>query len=365
MVEVHLIKNRIYELSKRIKMLKNIFEYQKKKERINIIKLKLKDYDIWNQKKYAQKLSKEYSDLEIIMKFFNKINNDFQNAADLLDLAIEANEQEIFNEVDIEIDNICKNISKLEFTGMFSKQNDKNNCYIDLQSGSGGTESQDWTNMLLRMYLRWADDKNFKVEIIEESIGEIAGIKSSTLKISGNYAFGYLRTETGIHRLVRKSPFNAGGRRHTSFSSVFVYPELEENIDMNINQSDLRIDVYRASGAGGQHVNRTESAVRVTHIPTGLVAQCQSGRSQHKNKNQAIKQIKSKLFELELQNQQNEKQILENSKSKIRWGNQIRSYVLDDSRIKDLRTGVEIYHVQSVLDGNLDCFIEASLKAGL
>jgi peptide chain release factor 2 len=248
---------------------------------------------------------------------------------------------------------------------MFSGPNDSNDCYVDIQSGSGGTEAQDWANMLLRMYLRWGEEHGFKTELIEVSDGDVAGIKSATIRFGGEYAFGWLRTETGVHRLVRKSPFDSGNRRHTSFASAFVYPEIDDDIDIEINPADLRIDTYRASGAGGQHVNRTDSAVRITHLPTNIVVQCQNDRSQHKNKDQAFKQLKAKLYEFELQKQNAEKQALEDSKSDIGWGSQIRSYVLDDSRIKDLRTGVENRNTQAVLDGDLDKFIEASLKSGL
>jgi len=256
-------------------------------------------------------------------------------------------------------------LEKLEFRRMFSGDHDSSDCYIDLQSGSGGTEAQDWTSMMLRMYLRWAEAKGFKTEVIEVSEGEVAGLKGATVKISGEYAYGWLRTETGVHRLVRKSPFDSSGRRHTSFASAFIYPEIDDNIQIDINPSDLRIDVYRASGAGGQHVNTTESAVRITHVPTNTVVQCQNDRSQHKNKDQAMKQLRAKLFELEIQKQNAEKQANEDAKSDIGWGSQIRSYVLDDSRIKDLRTGVENRNTQAVLDGDLDKFIEASLKSGL
>ncbi|AHN24653.1 Peptide chain release factor 2 [Gilliamella apicola] len=248
---------------------------------------------------------------------------------------------------------------------MFSGDYDSADCYLDIQSGSGGTEAQDWAEMLLRMYLRWGESKGFTTEVMEVSDGDVAGIKSATIKVSGDYAYGWLRTETGVHRLVRKSPFDSGNRRHTSFASVFVYPEIDDNIDIDINPADLRIDVYRASGAGGQHVNRTESAVRITHIPTGIVTQCQNNRSQHSNKDQAMKQLKAKLYELEMQKKNAEKQQMEDNKSDIGWGSQIRSYVLDDSRIKDLRTGVETRNTQAVLDGDLDQFIEESLKAGL
>jgi len=283
----------------------------------------------------------------------------------LLELAVEAEDQETFDEIEPELAELEAKLEKLEFRRMFSGDHDGSDCYIDLQSGSGGTEAQDWTSMLLRMYLRWAEAKGFKAEVIEVSEGDVAGLKSATVRISGEYAYGWLRTETGVHRLVRKSPFDSGGRRHTSFASAFIYPEIDDNIAIDINPADLRIDVYRASGAGGQHVNTTESAVRITHLPTNTVVQCQNDRSQHKNKDQAMKQLKAKLFELELQKQNAEKQANEDAKSDIGWGSQIRSYVLDDSRIKDLRTGIENRNTQAVLDGDLDKFIEASLKSGL
>ena len=283
----------------------------------------------------------------------------------LVSLAVEGEDEETFNEAIVEADQLEAKLVDLEFRRMFSGQHDGSDCYIDIQSGSGGTEAQDWANMVLRMYLRWGDAHGYKPELIELSDGDVAGIKSATVKFTGEYAFGWLRTETGVHRLVRKSPFDSGGRRHTSFCSVFVYPEIDDDIEIDINPADLRIDVYRASGAGGQHVNRTESAVRITHVPTGVVVQCQNDRSQHKNKDQCMKQLKAKLYELEIQKQNAEKQALEETKSDIGWGSQIRSYVLDDSRIKDLRTGVETRNTQSVLDGDLDKFIEASLKSGL
>ena len=263
-----------------------------------------------------------------------------------------------------DLEGIEKDVAQLEFRRMFSGEMDSHNAFLDIQSGSGGTEAQDWAEMILRMYLRWGDKHNFKVKLMEVSAGEVAGIKSATIHFDGEYAFGWLRSEIGIHRLVRKSPFNANGKRHTSFSSVFVSPEVDDNIDIEINKADIRIDTYRASGAGGQHVNKTESAVRITHLPTNTVVQCQDGRSQHANKDQAMKQLKSKLYELEMQKRNSENQELEDAKSDIGWGHQIRSYVLDQSRIKDLRTGVESTNTQDVLDGNLDKFIEASLKAG-
>jgi peptide chain release factor 2 len=288
-----------------------------------------------------------------------------QDASELLEFAAEENDQETLDAVEEDIHALEADIAKLEFRRMFSGEMDESSAFLDIQSGSGGTEAQDWAEMLLRMYLRWAERHGFKTELIEVSAGEVAGIKSATIKVDGDYAFGWLRTEIGVHRLVRKSPFDSGNRRHTSFAGVFVSPEIDDDIDIDINPADLRIDVYRASGAGGQHVNRTESAVRITHEPTGVVVQCQNDRSQHKNKATAMKQLKSKLYELEIQKRSADQQALEETKSDIGWGSQIRSYVLDQSRIKDLRTGVEVGNTQAVLDGDLDQFIEASLKSGL
>ena len=276
----------------------------------------------------------------------------------------EADEEGVQGVVD-ELDGLSEQLEVLEFRRMFSGEMDPNNAFLDIQAGSGGTEAQDWANMMLRMYLRWAEARGFKADIIEVSAGEVAGIKSATVQISGEYAFGWLRTEIGVHRLVRKSPFDSGNRRHTSFASVFVSPEIDDNIEVEINPSDLRIDTYRSSGAGGQHVNTTDSAVRITHEPSGIVVQCQNQRSQHQNKDKAMQQLKAKLYELEMQKRTAESQALEDTKSDIGWGSQIRSYVLDDSRIKDLRTGVETRNTQAVLDGGLDNFIEASLKKGL
>jgi len=286
-------------------------------------------------------------------------------ADELLDLAVEEDDRDTVDEVAGDLDSFEQKIAGLEFRRMFSGEMDANNAYVDIQSGAGGTEAQDWAEMLLRMYLRWAEAHGFKAEVIEASAGEVAGIKSATVHIVGEYGYGWLRTETGVHRLVRKSPFDSGNRRHTSFASVFVSPEVDDNIDIEIDPSDLRIDVYRASGAGGQHVNRTESAVRITHLPSNTVVQCQNDRSQHKNKATAMNQLKAKLYELEMQKRRAEASAVEESKADVGWGSQIRSYVLDQSRIKDLRTGVETGNTQAVLDGGLDAFIEASLKQGL
>ncbi len=287
------------------------------------------------------------------------------DSTELLELAAEEDDQDTVDEVVSDLDSLESGLAELEFQRMFSGEMDPNNAFLDIQAGSGGTEAQDWANMLLRMFLRWGERHGFKTELMEVSEGDVAGIKSATIRLEGEYAYGWLRTETGVHRLVRKSPFDSGNRRHTSFASVFVSPEIDDDIDIEINPADLRIDVYRASGAGGQHVNRTESAVRITHNPSGIVVQCQNDRSQHKNKDQAMKQLKAKLYELEMQKRRSESQVVEESKADIGWGSQIRSYVLDQSRIKDLRTNVETGNTQAVLDGDLDQFIEASLKSGL
>jgi peptide chain release factor 2 len=287
------------------------------------------------------------------------------DGADLLEMAVEEGDEETVDAVAADVDGFEQRVAELEFRRMFSGEADPNNAFLDIQAGSGGTEAQDWAEMLLRMYLRWAEQHGFKTELMEVSPGDVAGIKSATIAVQGDHAFGWLRTETGVHRLVRKSPFDSGNRRHTSFAAVFVSPEIDDSVEVDISPADLRIDVYRASGAGGQHVNRTESAVRITHNPTGIVVQCQNDRSQHKNKDQAMKQLKAKLYELEMQKRRDSAQAVEDSKADIGWGSQIRSYVLDQSRIKDLRTNVEIGNTQSVLDGNLDPFIEASLKSGL
>lgn len=299
------------------------------------------------------------------MDTIDQLTQGLEDITILLELTVKEDNKDIFLDIQSELDGLELTLRQLEFRRMFSGEYDSADCYMDIQAGAGGTEAQDWASILLRMYLRWAESHGFKSEIIHESEGEVAGIKSVTIKVSGDYAYGWLRTETGVHRLVRKSPFNSGCRRHTSFSSAFVYPEVDDHIDIDVNPADLHIDVYRASGAGGQHVNRTESAVRITHLPTNLVTQCQNDRSQHKNKDQALKQLKAKLYEFELQKKNAEKKALEDTKSYIGWGSQIRSYVLDDGRIKDLRTGVEMRNIQSILDGDLDKFIEASLKAGL
>ncbi|MBY7782254.1 peptide chain release factor 2 [Vibrio fluvialis] len=365
MFEINPIKNRIQDVSERTNVLRGYLDYDAKKERLEEVNAELEQPDVWNEPERAQALGKERSALEAVVETINQLDQGVDDVEGLLELAIEAEDQETFDEIGPELDELETKLEQLEFRRMFAGDHDSSDCYLDLQAGSGGTEAQDWTSMMLRMYLRWADAKGFKTEVIEVSEGDVAGLKSATVRIVGDYAYGWLRTETGVHRLVRKSPFDSGGRRHTSFASAFVYPEIDENIAIDITPADLRIDVYRASGAGGQHVNTTESAVRITHLPTNTVVQCQNDRSQHKNKDQAMKQLRAKLFELELQKQNAEKQANEDAKSDIGWGSQIRSYVLDDSRIKDLRTGVENRNTQAVLDGDLDKFIEASLKSGL
>lgn len=325
----------------------------------------LEDPEIWNDQDRAQALGKERAALEAVVVNMDELTAGLDDGADLLDMAVEEDDAETVDAVSADVDEFEKRVAELEFRRMFSGEADRNNAFVDIQAGSGGTEAQDWAEMLLRMYLRWGEQHDFKTELMEASPGDVAGIKSATIRFEGDHAFGWLRTETGVHRLVRKSPFDSGNRRHTSFSSVFVSPEIDDSIEIEINPADVRTDTYRASGAGGQHVNKTDSAIRLTHMPTGIVVQCQNDRSQHKNRDQAWKQLKAKLYELEMQKRSESAQALEDTKSDIGWGSQIRSYVLDQSRIKDLRTNVETGNTQAVLDGGLDLFIEASLKSGL
>lgn len=327
--------------------------------------MELKNPEIWNDPENAQALGKEKTILEVLVNNVMILDKEIIDASEMIEFAQEADDESILQEVIIEMKHLELVLAKLEFMRMFNNPIDPNNAFLDVQAGSGGTEAQDWAQILMRMYLRWGEAHGLKTELIEVSDGDLAGIKSCTIRFSGEYAYGWLRTETGVHRLVRKSPFDSGNRRHTSFASVFVSPEVSDDIKVEINPADLRIDTYRASGAGGQHVNRTDSAVRITHKPSAIVVQCQNNRSQHKNKDQAMKQLKSKLYKLEMQKQSAEKKALEELKSDIGWGSQIRSYVLDQSRIKDLRTSVESTNTQAVLDGDLDKFIEASFKMGL
>ena len=325
----------------------------------------LEEPSVWNEPERAQSLGKERAQLEKVVVLLDELSTGLSDADELLSMAVAEDDPSTVEGVAGDLDGLEQRIAGLEFRRMFSGEMDGSNAFVDIQSGAGGTEAQDWAEMILRMYLRWAESHDFGTEVIEASAGEVAGIKSATVRVVGENAYGWLRTETGVHRLVRKSPFDSGNRRHTSFASVFVSPEVDDDIDIDIDPSDLRIDVYRASGAGGQHVNRTESAVRITHMPTNIVVQCQNDRSQHKNKATAMKQLKAKLYELEMQTRRAEASIVEESKADVGWGNQIRSYVLDQSRIKDLRTGIETGNTQAVLDGGLDEFIEAGLKQGL
>jgi peptide chain release factor 2 len=347
------------------RLLGGIFDFPGKQERLEEVQRELENPKIWDKPEQAQALGRERSQLEAVVDLLLRLEQGLNDAEELLDMAAEAGDEDTANAVAADLQRLENETAQLEFRRMFSGEMDAHNAFMDIQAGSGGTEAQDWAEMLLRMYLRWGEAKGFKTELEEVSAGEVAGIKSATIRFEGEYAYGWLRTETGVHRLVRKSPFDSGNRRHTSFSAVFVSPEVDDDIDIEINPADLRTDVYRASGAGGQHVNRTESAVRITHIPTNTVVACQSQRSQHANRDTAMKQLKAKLYELEMHKRNAEKQKLEDSKSDIGWGQQIRSYVLDQSRIKDLRTGVETGNTQVVLDGDLDPFIEASLKQGL
>ena len=325
----------------------------------------LEDPAVWNDAKRAQDLGRERRSLESVVLTLEHLAQSLKDTEELFAMAREESDDATLNAVQADSDKLLETVEGMEFRRMFSNPMDPNNCFIDIQSGSGGTEAQDWASMLERMYLRYCERRNFQVEVLEESEGEVAGIKSATLKVSGDYAYGYLRTETGVHRLVRKSPFDSGNRRHTSFSSVFVYPEVDESIDIEINPADLRVDTFRASGAGGQHINKTDSAIRITHLPTNIVVQCQNDRSQHKNRAEAMSMLKARLYEAELRKRMEEKQALEETKSDIGWGHQIRSYVLDQSRIKDLRTNYEVGNTQAVLDGDLDDFISASLKQGV
>ncbi|TYL48566.1 peptide chain release factor 2 [Marinomonas sp. IMCC 4694] len=364
-MEINPILSKIKDLSARALTLRGYLDYESKKERLEEVNRELEDPAIWNDPDYAQKLGKERAALEAVVETLDSMESGVNDAKELLDLAVEEDDEDSVEAVQLELEELEALLAKLEFRRMFSHEMDENSAFLDIQSGSGGTEAQDWANILLRMYLRWGEDKGFKVELMEVSAGDVAGIKSATIRFEGEYAFGWLRTETGVHRLVRKSPFDSGNRRHTSFASVFVSPEIDDNVDIEINPADIRTDTYRSSGAGGQHVNTTDSAVRITHVPTGIVVQCQNQRSQHANRDFAMKQLRAKLYEFEMMKRNEAAQAVEDSKSDIGWGSQIRSYVLDASRIKDLRTGVETSNTGAVLDGNLDQFIIASLKQGL
>lgn len=364
-MEVNPIVTKIKELRERTETLRGIFDYDQRSERLVEVEREMEMPTVWDDPDRAQALGKERADLDLIVSTIDNLTAGLSDAEGLLEMAVEEDDPDTATDIESDLEALEAELQKLEFRRMFSGEMDANSAYLEIQAGSGGTEAQDWANMLLRMYLRWAERRGFKAEIVELQEGDVAGVKSATIHIQGEYAFGWSRTETGVHRLVRKSPFDSGNRRHTSFSSVFVSPEVDDSFVIEINPSDLRVDVYRASGAGGQHVNRTESAVRLTHNPTGIVVACQAGRSQHQNKDQAMKQLKAKLYEREMQERNAEKQKAEDAKSDIGWGSQIRSYVLDDGRIKDLRTKVETSSTQTVLDGDIDKFIEASLKMAL
>ncbi len=342
-----------------------IFDYDIRKEQLTEVELELGEPSVWDDPDRAQDLGKQRAALETVVTTIDKMTVGLSDVAELLEMAVEEDDADTVADIEEELQSLNQHLEKLEFHRMFSGEMDANNAFLEIQSGSGGTEAQDWAEMICRMYLRWGESKGFKTELMEASDGDVAGIKSATIRFSGEYAFGWLRTETGVHRLVRKSPFDSGSRRHTSFASVFVSPEIDDNIDIEINPSDLRTDTYRASGAGGQHVNKTDSAVRITHEPSGIVVQCQSQRSQHQNRDFAMKQLKAKLYEMEMQKRNEAAQAQEDNKADIGWGSQIRSYVLDDQRIKDLRTNVQSSNCNNVLDGDLDLFIEASLKMGL
>ncbi|MGE0625441.1 MAG: peptide chain release factor 2 [Pseudomonadales bacterium] len=365
MAEITTIRERVKDLVAREVTLRGYLDLEGKQHRLEEINLTLAEPDIWDDPEQAQALNRERAQLETVVEALAPLAGGLEELAELAELSAEEDDADTLAEVSADLDRLESELESLEFRRMFRGEMDEANAYVEIQAGSGGTEAQDWAEMLLRMYLRWSEQRGFDTEIIEISAGEIAGIKSATVYVAGDHAFGWLRTETGVHRLVRKSPFDSGNRRHTSFASIFVSPEIEDDIEIDINPADVRIDTYRASGAGGQHVNRTDSAVRLTHLPTNTVVQCQSERSQHQNKDKAFKQLRAKLYEMEMLKRKAEMQEIEDNKADIGWGSQIRSYVLDQSRVKDLRTLVERSDPGNVLDGDIDDLIEASLKAGL
>ncbi|CAN7298359.1 peptide chain release factor 2 [Pseudoxanthomonas sp. LjRoot143] len=365
MIELNPIRQRIADLQDRLASLRGYLDYDAKRERLEEVNRELESPDIWNNAEYAQQLGRERSLLDKTVNGIRDIEEGLTGGSELLELAEMENDEDTAQAVVADVERYAVHVGKLEFQRMFSGKMDSSNAFVDIQAGAGGTEAQDWAEILLRMYLRWCESRGWKTELMEASGGDVAGIKSATLRVEGDFAYGWLKTETGVHRLVRKSPFDSDNRRHTSFTSVFVSPEVDDNIDIDINPADLKTDVYRSSGAGGQHVNKTESAVRITHVPTGIVVACQTGRSQHQNRDNAMKMLAAKLYELEIQKRNAERDAVEATKSDIGWGSQIRNYVLDQSRIKDLRTGIERSDTQKVLDGDLDEFVEASLKSGL
>ncbi|MDP5054558.1 MAG: peptide chain release factor 2 [Congregibacter sp.] len=365
MLEINPLILSLKDIEARTDVLRGYLDVDQRRERLREVELELAEPSVWDKPERAQDLGRERASLEAIVSSIDALDTGAADALALLEMASEENDEGAVSDLELEIEALQTVLEQLEFRRMFNGEMDANNAFLDIQSGSGGTEAQEWAEMLLRMYLRWGESRGFSTELIEASGGDVAGIKSATIKFSGEYAFGWLRTETGVHRLVRKSPFDSGNRRHTSFASVFVAPEIDDDIVIEINPADLRVDTYRASGAGGQHVNKTDSAVRLTHIPSGIAVQCQTERSQHQNRDNAMKLMRAKLYEMEVLKRNEEKQIMEDNKADIGWGSQIRSYVLDASRIKDLRTNVETSNTQAVLDGAIDQFIEASLKSGL
>jgi len=362
---INQLQNQLTSLSQRNADIRVYMDYQGKKERLEEVIGLSEDPELWNDPKRAQEIGKERKILEGIVLTLDNIENGIADNRELIDMVVEENDADGFAAIVADVAALEQQMADLEFKRMFNQPADPNNCFVDITAGAGGTEAEDWAGMLLRMYTRYAERKGFKVEVIEQDDGEIAGINNATLRIEGEYAYGLLRTETGVHRLVRYSPFDSNNKRHTSFASVFVYPEVDDSFEIEINPADLRTDTYRASGAGGQHINKTDSAVRITHLPTGIVVQSQSSRSQHENRRIVMEMLRAKLFELEMRKRNEEKQALEEGKSDVGWGSQIRSYVLDSSRIKDLRTGYEVGNTKAVLDGDLDGFIEASLKQGV
>ncbi|MGQ0442425.1 MAG: peptide chain release factor 2 [Methylophilaceae bacterium] len=363
--QLNLIANRLADLNERHYALKGYLDFESKQQRLQEVNGLLEDPKIWDDHTRSQKLGKEKRELELVVNALQSVQSSLSDSRELFEMAREENDDATLRSIEADSAELEQQVAEMEFRRMFSGPMDANNCFIEFQSGSGGTEAQDWANMLLRMYLRYTERKGFKVEVLEESEGDVAGIKGASIKVSGDYAYGTLRTESGVHRLVRKSPFDSNAKRHTSFASVQIFPQVDDSIEVEINPADLRIDTYRASGAGGQHINKTDSAVRITHIPTNTVVQCQNDRSQHRNRAEAMSMLKGALYALELNKRNAEKQALEDSKTDIGWGHQIRSYVLDQSRIKDLRTGVEVGNTQGVLDGDLDPFISESLKQGV
>ncbi|WP_374248975.1 peptide chain release factor 2 [Thermomonas sp.] len=365
MIELNPIRARIADLTGRLDALRGYLDYDTKRERLEEVERELEHPDVWNDPARAQALGRERSLLDKTVNGIRNLKDGLVGAGELLELAEMEDDEDTAQAVVADVDQYEKGVEAIEFQRMFSGQMDSCNAFVDIQAGAGGTEAQDWAEMLLRMYLRWCESRGWKAELMEVSGGDVAGIKSATFRVEGDYAYGWLKTEIGVHRLVRKSPFDSDNRRHTSFTSVFVSPEVDDDIDIEINPADLKTDVYRSSGAGGQHVNKTESAVRITHVPTNTVVACQTERSQHANRDRAMKMLKAKLYELEVQKRNVERDALEATKSDIGWGSQIRNYVLDQSRIKDLRTGIERSDTQKVLDGDLDEFVEASLKSGL